>query len=110
MIEITNQDTVRINERKEKRVFFRADDLDRLENLEIGWADWFGAEFAGVCLTDVTFRRCELITADFSGSKLKNVTFVECSLQGAKFPDSDEPGYEFVNCHFEFKGLPPWAK
>lgn len=82
---------------------------NELKDGELGYVNWFSADFGEICIENFEFVQCEFTTADFSRATLTNVTFRQCLLVGAQMPAEERmTNVSFKECVFDLKNLPPW--
>jgi uncharacterized protein YjbI with pentapeptide repeats len=110
MILIKTGSQFEYNGSESTRVYMRLENVESLIDVEIGWVDWFGADFSNLKLERVTFKRCDLTTADFSGCRLIDVEFIECTLTGVHYPNHLENTWTCTNCLSNLSSIPPWVK
>ena len=99
-----------LNNQKTARTYLTLGNYDSLSQMEIGWVEWFAADFGELLLDQVRFTRCDLTSADFSRSTLKDVVFFECTLIGVRFPEETGSNWECIDCHDSLKTVAPWTE
>lgn len=109
MITVRTAPGFTVNGRKQARIYLQLPQTGSLRDVQLGWLQWFGADFSGLRLENVIFTRCDFAAAHFDKCELLNVTFVECTLTGATFPGAGTGDWSCVDCVLDLKTVPSWV-
>jgi len=97
------------NGRPSSRTYLAMAGGNELKDGELGYVNWFAADFGEIYIENFEFVQCDFSTADFSRATLINVTFRQCLLVGAQMPAAERmTNVSFEECIFDLKTVPPW--